>query len=95
MESQKEKEFFERLREELANTSLWPSEYLYKFIVPTDADKIESIETIFDNTGAVITSKQSSKGKYSSISINVRLQNPDEVISYYKKVGKIDGVIAL
>lgn len=95
MESQKEKEFFERLREELANTSLWPSEYLYKFIVPTDADKIESIETIFDNTGAVITTKQSSKGKYSSISINVRLQNPDEVISYYKKVGKIDGVIAL
>ena len=40
----KTEEFYSRLREELNNTSVWPSEYLYKFIVPTDAKKIEEVE---------------------------------------------------
>lgn len=95
MSSKKEDEFYARLKEELADTSLWPSEYLYKFIIPTDGDKIERIEKIFDNKGAVITTKKSSKGKFSSISINLLLKNPEEVIFYYKEVSKIEGVIAL
>ncbi len=95
MSTEKEAAFFERLKEELNNTSLWPSEYLYKFIVPTDTAKIEAITTIFDGKGAVINTKQSSKGKFSSISINLKLKNADEVIHYYKEVGKIEGVIAL
>jgi len=37
-------EFYIRLKEELSNTSEWPAEYLYKFIVPTDVKKIEEIE---------------------------------------------------
>ena len=40
----KTEEFYIRLREELDSTSAWPSEYLYKFIVPTDAKKIEAVE---------------------------------------------------
>ncbi len=37
----KTEEFYIRLREELGNTSTWPNEYLYKFIVPTSPSKIE------------------------------------------------------
>ncbi|SFU66195.1 hypothetical protein SAMN05216480_1129 [Pustulibacterium marinum] len=95
MSTEKEAAFYDRLREELNNTSLWPSEYLYKFIVPTSEEKIQQIESIFDNKGAVITTKQSSGGKFSSISINLKLKNPDEVIFFYKEVGKIEGVISL
>jgi hypothetical protein len=40
----KTEEFYTRLREELNNTSTWPGEYLYKFIVPTDPKKIEEVE---------------------------------------------------
>jgi len=58
-------------------------------------DKITQIEVIFDNTGAVIESKQSSKGKYTSLSIMVNLANPDAVIEKYKEVGVIEGVISL
>ncbi len=80
---------------ELSNTHSWPSDYLYKFIVPTDTDKIARIHSIFDNTGAVIEFKQSRKGTYTSISIMVNLNDPDAVIDKYKQVGEVEGVISL
>lgn len=87
--------FYERLKEELSNTSLWPSPYLYKFIVPTLHDKIKKIETMFDNMGAVIDTKKSSNGKYTSISIHVKMKDPDAVIAKYKEVATVEGVISL
>lgn len=95
MESNSADAFYERLREELLNSTIWPSDYLYKFIVPTDTEKIARIQEVFDNTGAVIESRQSRKGKYTSISITVHLQDPDAVIEKYKAVGQIEGVISL
>ena len=53
-------------------------------------------EGIFDNMGAVINTKQSSKGTYTSVSVNVTMNNPDHVIEKYKEVGeKVEGVISL
>lgn len=95
MDTQKSDEFYARLKEQLADTSKWPSDYLYKFIVPTDDAKIAEINKIFDNTGAVIVSKKSKKGTYTSVSVTVNLKNPDAVIEKYKAVGEIDGVISL
>ena len=46
--------------------------------------------------GAVIETKESKNGKYTSISINVLMKNPDAVINKYKEVAeKIEGVISL
>ena len=95
MDTEKSEEFYARLKTQLAESTTWPSNYLYKFIVPTDADKIERIQDIFDNTGAVIESKKSKKGKYTSVSVTVNLKNPDEVIKKYKEVGEVEGVISL
>ena len=95
MDTEKSENFYLRLKEKLLNSTSWPADYLYKFIVPTDKAKIAQIEQIFDNTGAVIESKQSSKGKYTSLSIMVNLANPDEVIEKYKEVGLVEGVISL
>lgn len=95
MESKDSEEFYDRLREQLWENTTWPSNYLYKFIVPTDTTKIEQINTIFDNTGAVIESKKSKKGTYTSVSVTVQLQNPDEVIEKYKEVSVIEGIISL
>lgn len=95
MSTTQEEEFYGRLKEELATTSLWPAEYLYKFIIPSDNQKFATIEAIFDGKDPEIASKQSSNGKYTSISIKLKLENPDEVIYFYKEVGKIEGVISL
>ncbi|MBC2840373.1 DUF493 family protein [Robiginitalea sp. SC105] len=87
--------FYDRLREELLKSTTWPSDYLYKFIVPSDPEKINRIQAVFDNTGAVIESRQSRKGKYTSLSVTVNLRDPDAVISFYRRVGEIPGVISL
>ena len=92
----KSEAFYKKLREQLYETSSWPTEYLYKFIVPTDNDKIKKIEDLFDNLGAVITTTESKNGKYTSVSINVPMKDPDAVISKYKEVASnVEGVISL
>lgn len=94
--SDKTEEFYNKLKIQLQDTSLWPTEYLYKFIVKTDKESILKIETLFDNLGAVINTHTSKNNKYTSVSINVRMKNPDEVILKYKEVAeKVEGVISL
>ncbi|OQD43035.1 DUF493 family protein [Croceivirga radicis] len=95
MEEKNSEAFYTRLKEQLWENTSWPSKYLYKFIVPSDKDKVEQIHNIFNNTGAVITSKQSSKGTYTSVSITVELENPDAVVAKYKEVAQVEGVISL
>lgn len=88
--------FYKKLKGQLEETTNWPSEYLYKFIVKSDSKKIAKLETIFDNMGAVINTVESKNGKYTSVSINLLMQNPDAVIEKYKEVAeKIEDVISL
>lgn len=91
----KTEEFYIRLKDELANTSIWPGEYLYKFIVPSDKQKVETVEEAFNNMGAVIKSQKSKTGKYTSISISVRMKDPDQVIQKYQELSTIEGIISL
>ena len=89
-------EFYSKLKIQLQDTALWPTEYLYKFIVLSEKEKINEIESIFNHLGAVLEKKESKNGKYTSISINVRMKNPDAVINKYKEVAeKVEGVISL
>ncbi|WP_458626008.1 DUF493 family protein [Winogradskyella sp. PC D3.3] len=94
--SKKTDEFYEKLKSQLYDTTLWPSEYLYKFIVRSEGSGVNHIEALFDNLGAVITTTASKNGKYTSVSINVRLKNPEAVIEKYKEVAEnVEGVISL
>ena len=95
-EKQNPNEFYKKLKDQLYETTTWPSEYLYKFIVKSDRDKIAEVESLFDNLGAVINTIESKNGKYTSISINVLMNDPDAVITKYKEVAEnIEGVISL
>lgn len=90
----KTEEFYDRLRESLNSTSTWPSEYLYKFIVPSEIDKINFVENTFNNMGAVIVTKQSKTAKFTSVSVNVMMENPDKVIEKYLEVASVEGIIS-
>lgn len=95
-EKKNPEEFYANLKKELAASTDWPSEYLYKFIVPSTPEKIAEIENIFDNMGAVIKTRNSSKGKYTSVSIHVTMESPENVIAKYQEVGrKVEDVISL
>ena len=88
-------EFYSKLKAQLSDTSLWPAPYLFKFIVPTSEEKIKQISSFFNHEGAVIKTKESRNGKYTSVSINVKMKNPDAVITKYKQVSVVEGVISL
>ena len=85
-------EFYERLKNELIETSLFPSRYLYKFVIPTDEAKLKEV---FKNTDAEITTRPSSNDKYTGVSVSLTVKNPDEVIAYYKEAGKVKGILSL
>lgn len=88
-------EFYQKLKNQLDETTKFPSDYLYKFIVPSSGDQTVEIENIFDNTGAIINTKKSKTGKYTSVSIVLKVSNSDEVIRFYKKAENVEGVISL
>lgn len=94
-EDKRTTEFYERLKEQLEGDTDWPSPYLFKFIVPASLEKIAEIGAIFDHMNAVITTRDSSKGTYTSISIKVIMKSPDSVIEKYLEVSGVEGVISL
>jgi putative lipoic acid-binding regulatory protein len=93
--NQKTEDFYKRLREQLSNNTLWPAQYLYKFIVPADDEKVAQVKQAFENQTAEIETKSSSNGNYISISVKVKMKNPDAVIEKYLEVSYIEGIISL
>ncbi|AIZ42480.1 DUF493 family protein [Cellulophaga baltica] len=95
MDTDKEKEFYDKLKERLVETSTFPTTYLYKFIVPTAGTGVKEIESAFDDTDAVVINKLSKNGKFTSVSISLRLDSAEAIIAYYKKVAGVEGLISL
>lgn len=94
-QDEKSAEFYKRLRQQLEDDTSWPSQYLYKFIVPANLGKIAEIEAVFNGTDAVVQTRDSSKGNYTSVSIKITMESPDAVIEKYMEVSKVEGVISL
>lgn len=88
-------EFYTKLKASLDNTTKFPSEYLYKFIVPAKGNKVSEVEELFSGRSARMSTNTSKTGKYISVSIHVNLNSSDEVISYYRKAEKVEGIISL
>lgn len=91
----KKEAFYIKLKDSLDNTTKFPAEYLYKFIVPTNRNQVTEVEELFKEKLSRISSKKSKTGKYVSVSINVKLASSNEVIAYYRKAEKIEGIISL
>ncbi len=91
----KESEFYKKLKKSLEETTKFPTKYVFKFIISSDNKKFIEIENIFNNLGAVIDSKPSKTGKYTSLTILVNMKSPDEIIAKYKEVSKVKDVISL
>ena len=82
------------LKEKLDEHHTWPSVYMYKFVVPTDEEKINQIHRIFGES-AEFRERLSKKGNYTSITIREMMLSADDIFDRYRAVSKIDGVISL
>ncbi len=87
-------EQFEKLRAQLRLEKDWPVIYMFKFIIPAENRKIALVESRFSDE-AIITQKESSTGKYMSITIKEVMLSADSVIDKYKEMEGIEGLIAL
>lgn len=87
-------EQYNKLRELLNKENNWPMVYMFKFILPADNRKIALIESKFSDE-AIISHKESSNGKYFSITVKEVMLNAEMIIDKYKEVGTIDGLITL
>lgn len=81
----------EKLRNLLAEQYSWPSEYIFKFIVPSD--KVGEIEALFP--GYPIKKRPSRRGKFVGLTVRIEMDSADVVIAVYQKASLIEGVISL
>lgn len=88
-------DFYSRLQEQLILSQKWPGAYIFKFIVKSNSDHVETIKRYFETFDANFKLKHSSKNTYISLSVHVLMDSPKTVILMYKKVGALDGVLAL
>jgi len=85
-------EQFDKLREQL-NQMSWPTIYMFKFIIPAENKKIAMVESKFSDE-AIITQKESTNGKYISITIKEVMLNAESIIDKYKEMEGIEGLMA-
>jgi hypothetical protein len=88
-------EFYERLKVELDMSNTWPALYLFKFIVPTENDNVNRVESAFDCMGAIIKTTKSKTGKFTSISVDVQVKDAQEIVDKYLEVSTIKGIVSL
>ena len=43
--------FYQKLKIQLDDTTVFPGDYLFKFIVTSEAEKVQQVQALFDNTG--------------------------------------------
>lgn len=82
---------FDSFRERLENEYEWPSLYTFKFIVPRDQE--DAVMELFPKVE--VSTKESSGGKYISLTARLMANSSDTIISVYEKAQHIEGLIAL
>lgn len=95
-QSESSEEFYKNLKNQLEQDTEWPAPYLFKFIVPTDKKKIQQILGFFEDIpNAKAKTKTSSKGQYTSVSIEAVMDSADAVIEKYQHVSVVEGLLSL
>jgi putative lipoic acid-binding regulatory protein len=81
----------ESFKQKLDGAHKWPSLYMFKFIVPSG--KENEVFALFPKNK--LTTKESSKGNYVSVTAKVMMNSSDAVMEKYQEANKIEGVLAL
>ena len=92
----KDKEdFYNRLENQLLESSEWPNLYMFKFILKSDNKNVIKLKTLFKEIDTEISTKLSSSDKFTSVTIKAKMKSPSLIIKKYKLAAKIEGIISL
>ena len=79
---------FQRLLEDQID---FPSEYIFKFIVPSG--NLEDLKSVFGHYPVEV--RESRRGKYVSVTARMEMNSSDEVIAVYSAAAEVEDVISL
>lgn len=95
MKHTNKEEFYKSLKTKLENNHPFPEDYLFKFIIPNDNEKLSEIYQVFDKLKYTISTRESKNGKYIATSLLVFVMDADQVINLYQEVAKVEDIIML
>ena len=72
----------------------FPGVYMFKFIITSEHRNIALVESLFE-AEADISTKESDKGKYTSVTARQVVMNVEEIIDVYRKAARIKGIMFL
>ena len=87
-------EDLEKFRLKLLETTTFPTVYMFKIIVPSNNRSIAMAENLFEPE-ADIKTKESDKGKYTSITVKQVVIAVEEILDIYRKASLIEGAMML
>ena len=85
------REWWDRFQALLDAQVEWPSEYLFKFIVPSV--RLDELKAVFGRHPVKV--RASSKGNYVSVTARMHMASSDDVLAVYRAAGQVEGVISL
>ncbi|MCB0770229.1 MAG: DUF493 family protein [Flavobacteriales bacterium] len=84
----------EKLRASLNKVHVWPTVYMFKFILQPEKEHVEALLGLFPKESEILR-KYSAGGKYVSITAKEVMLSADDVVERYEKASTIPGVITL
>lgn len=84
-------EWWDRFQDLLEQDRTWPSEYLFKFIVPRPS--LAALEAVFGDHPIIV--RASTRGRYVSVTARVEMESSAAVVELYRAAGEVPGVISL
>ncbi len=88
-------DFYQSFKEKLEETHSFPTDYIFKYVAPSEQSILVKIYSIFEQANGSLSTRESKNGKFTSVTIKVPVNSADEVIAYYKEGEKIDGIMTL
>ncbi len=82
---------YAKFEETLSSCESWPCDYCFKFIVPA-ASVPERMERF---VGFSVTTRESSKGSFVSVTATATMRTAAEVVAVYRQAATVPGVISL
>lgn len=83
-----------RLKAVIDETVTFPSDYVFKFIVPLE--QIQHLLVIVEEIeGTHLEKKPSQNGNYISVTLKIVAYESEDILIIYRKASKVKGIISL
>ena len=84
----------EQLRAQLNDTHTWPCVFKFKFIMPAKPENEATFRAIFGRQ-ASFQIRDSKKGNYRAVTVDERVEGPDDIFARYEAASAIPGILSL